>query len=107
MSRADRGIMWVTFGHLRPAGYIMPDHAGDRGAAFMALAPHDHLAYQADECVSKVSPRSRRRQCELGLRMSCPRRWSCRQFLSAGLATRGPVLRYWRRRGVDAGRARA
>jgi hypothetical protein len=35
--------MWVTFGHLRPSGHIMPDHAGDRGAAWMVLAPHDHL----------------------------------------------------------------
>lgn len=42
------GIMWVTFGHLRPSGHIMPDHAGDRGAVFLVLAPHDHLAYQAD-----------------------------------------------------------
>src|SRR5215469_12997594 len=40
--------MWVTFGHLRLSGHIMPDHAGDRGAVFLALAPHDHLAYQAD-----------------------------------------------------------
>jgi hypothetical protein len=29
--------------HLRPSGHIMPDHAGDRGAAWMVLAPHDHL----------------------------------------------------------------
>jgi hypothetical protein len=40
--------MWVTFGHLRPSGHIMPDHAGDRGAVFLVLAPHDHFAYQAD-----------------------------------------------------------
>ena len=40
--------MWVTFGHLRPAGHIMPDRAGDRGAVFLVLAPHDHLAYQTD-----------------------------------------------------------
>ena len=33
--------MWVTFGHLRPSGHIMPDHAGDRGAVLLALAPHD------------------------------------------------------------------
>jgi hypothetical protein len=37
------GIMWVTFGHLRPPGHIMPDHAGDRGAVHSVLAPHDHL----------------------------------------------------------------
>ena len=37
------GIMWVIFDHLRPSGHIMPDHAGDRGAACMVLAPHDHL----------------------------------------------------------------
>ena len=42
------GIMWVTFGHLRPSGHIMPDHAGDRGAVFLVFAPHDHPAYQAD-----------------------------------------------------------
>src|SRR5712691_11194453 len=35
--------MWVTFGHLRPSGHIMPDHAGDRGAVLLVLAPHDHL----------------------------------------------------------------
>jgi hypothetical protein len=40
--------MWVTFGHLRPSGHIMPDHAGDRGAVFLVLAPHDHPAYQPD-----------------------------------------------------------
>ena len=45
---AHIGIMWVTFGHLRPSGHIMPDHAGDRGAVFLVLAPHDHLAYQAE-----------------------------------------------------------
>src|ERR1700735_4547307 len=42
------GIMWVTFGHLRPSGHIMPDHGGDRGAVLLVLAPHDHPAYQAD-----------------------------------------------------------
>jgi hypothetical protein len=47
-SRAVCGIMWVTFGHLRPSGHIMPDHAGDRGAVFLVLAPHDHLASQAE-----------------------------------------------------------
>jgi len=41
--RPTRGIMWVTFGHLRPSGHIMPDHAGDRGAVLLDLAPHDHL----------------------------------------------------------------
>src|SRR5215471_18366940 len=35
--------MWLTYGHLRPSGHIMPDHAGDRGAVFLVLAPHDHL----------------------------------------------------------------
>jgi hypothetical protein len=44
--RTRSGIMWVTFGHLRPSGHIMPDHAGDRGAVFLVLAPHDHPAYQ-------------------------------------------------------------
>jgi hypothetical protein len=43
------GIMLVTFGHLRPSGHIMPDHAGDRGAVPSVLAPHDHPAYQADQ----------------------------------------------------------
>jgi hypothetical protein len=37
------GIMWVIFDHLRPSGHVMPDHAGDRGVAWMVLAPHDHL----------------------------------------------------------------
>jgi Phosphoesterase family len=32
--RSVSGIMWVAFGHLRPSGHIMPDHAGDRGAVF-------------------------------------------------------------------------
>jgi hypothetical protein len=27
---------------------MMPDHAGDRGAVFLGLAPHDHHAYEAD-----------------------------------------------------------
>jgi len=43
MGRTHLGIMWVTFGHLRPSGHIMPDHAGDRGAVLLVLAPHDHL----------------------------------------------------------------
>jgi hypothetical protein len=42
------GIMWVTFGHLRPAGHIMPDHAGDRGAVFMVLAPSITLLINHD-----------------------------------------------------------
>jgi hypothetical protein len=37
------GIMWVIEDHLRPSGHIMPDHAGDRGAEHLVLAPHDHL----------------------------------------------------------------
>ena len=37
------GIMWVIFGHLRPPGHIMPDHAGDRGAVPSGPAPRDHL----------------------------------------------------------------
>jgi hypothetical protein len=35
--------MWVIEDHLRPSGHIMPDHAGDRGAEHLVLAPHDHL----------------------------------------------------------------
>jgi hypothetical protein len=35
--------MWVIEDHLRPSGHIMPDHAGDQGAAHLVLAPHDHL----------------------------------------------------------------
>src|SRR5437870_12291419 len=35
--------LWVIFDHLRPSGHIMPDHAGDRGAVLLILAPHDHL----------------------------------------------------------------
>ncbi len=59
--------MWVTFGHLRPSGHIMPDHAGDRGAVFLVLAPHDHPAYQAEAGVhaqadDASSPTSPRRQ---------------------------------------------
>src|SRR5882757_3350933 len=27
--------MWVTFGHLRPSGHIMPDRGGDRAAAHL------------------------------------------------------------------------
>jgi len=27
--RTTRGIMWVSFAHLRPPGHIMPDHAGE------------------------------------------------------------------------------
>jgi hypothetical protein len=42
-TRTHSGIMWVTFGHLRPSGHIMPDHGGDRGAVLLVLAPHDHL----------------------------------------------------------------
>ncbi len=41
--RAVIGIMWVIEDHLRPSGHIMPDHAGDRGAEFWVLEPHDHL----------------------------------------------------------------
>jgi hypothetical protein len=37
-----RGLMWMTFGHLRPSGHIMPDHARDRGAVPVVLAPHGH-----------------------------------------------------------------
>jgi hypothetical protein len=46
------GIMWVIEDHLRPSGHIMPDHAGDRGAELLVLAPHDHLhtnQYQASQ----------------------------------------------------------
>jgi hypothetical protein len=42
--------MWMTFGHLRPSGHIIPDHAGARSAVLLVLAPHDHLSYQAEEC---------------------------------------------------------
>jgi hypothetical protein len=41
--RAVIGIMWVIEDHLRPSGHIMPDHAGDRGAELLVLAPHDLL----------------------------------------------------------------
>jgi hypothetical protein len=40
---AHIGIMRVIEDHLRPSGHIMPDHAGDRGAELLVLAPHDHL----------------------------------------------------------------
>jgi hypothetical protein len=46
--RRDRGIMWITFGHLRPSSHIMPDHVRGRGAVFLVLAPHEHPACQAD-----------------------------------------------------------
>jgi hypothetical protein len=57
------GIMWVIFDHLRPSGHIMPDHAGDRGAACMVLAPHDHLYIMQSRtscrrCGPRRSPRS-------------------------------------------------
>ncbi len=42
------GIMWVTFGHLRPPGHIMPDHGGDRGAAHLDLGASRSPPYQAD-----------------------------------------------------------
>src|ERR1039458_5884698 len=42
------GIMWVTFGHLRPSGHIMPDHEGDRGAVLLVSAPHDRLHIKHD-----------------------------------------------------------
>jgi hypothetical protein len=54
-TRPHLGIMWVTFGHLRSSGHIMPDHAGNRGAVFLVLAPHDHPAYQADPCGDDVT----------------------------------------------------
>src|SRR4029077_3688917 len=38
------GIMWVAFDHLYPSGRIMPDHAGDRGAADSGLAWAPRLA---------------------------------------------------------------
>ena len=41
--RTTSGITWVIEDHLRPSGHIMPDHAGDRGAVLLVLAPHDHL----------------------------------------------------------------
>jgi hypothetical protein len=49
--------------HLRPSGHIMPDHAGDRGAVFLVLAPHDHLhisqSRMPDGCAgARRSPRS-------------------------------------------------
>jgi hypothetical protein len=36
----NAALCGVSFAHLR---HIMPDHAGDRGAVFLVLAPHDHL----------------------------------------------------------------
>ncbi len=47
----ERGIMRVTSGHLRPSGHIMPDHAGDRGAVLLVLAPHDHLHIKHDRAL--------------------------------------------------------
>ena len=47
------GIMWVTFGHLRPSGHIMPDHVGDRGTALLVLAPHDHLHIKQKRAVRR------------------------------------------------------
>jgi hypothetical protein len=48
------GIMWVSFAHLRSPGHIMPDHAGDRGAVFLVLAPHDHLHIKQIRSMSGV-----------------------------------------------------
>ena len=57
------GITWVIEDHLRPSGHIIPDHAGDRGAVFLVLAPHDHLhisqSRMPDGCAgARRSPRS-------------------------------------------------
>jgi len=43
--------MWVTFGHLRPPGHIMPDHGGDRGAAHLDPGASRSPPYQACEDV--------------------------------------------------------
>src|SRR5260370_37986956 len=51
-----RGIMRVSFAHLRPSGHIMPDHAGDRGAVFLVLAPHDHLHINQIRAFPEWSP---------------------------------------------------
>jgi hypothetical protein len=62
------GIMWVTFGHLRTSGHIMPDHAGDRGAAFLVFGDSRSPPYQACERVLGAG------SCKL-------RQSSCREFL--------------------------
>jgi len=49
--------MWVIFDHLRPSGHIMPDHAGDRGAVLLILAPHDHLH------IKQIRTSADRRRC--------------------------------------------
>lgn len=41
--RSLLGIMCVIEDHLRPSGHMMPDHAGDRGAELLVLAPHVHV----------------------------------------------------------------
>jgi hypothetical protein len=53
--------MWVTFGHLRPSGHIMPDHGGDRGAALLDLAPHDRLHIKQKRSASTAPPGERPR----------------------------------------------
>ena len=75
--------MWVTFGHLRPSGHIMPDHAGDRGTALLVLAPHDHLHIKQKRSARRAA-RPRSRSC-YGLTTIC-RRGSRRQAdLNTGL----------------------
>jgi hypothetical protein len=41
--------MWVIADYLRPAGHIMPDHAGDRGVARLDLCASRSPTYQPDE----------------------------------------------------------
>jgi hypothetical protein len=80
--------MWVSFAHLRPSGHIMPDHAGDRGAVFLALAPHDHLHIKQIRTVQRSPgvPRPGLRLCVLpsGSSARPDRRLAIRPKLGSG-----------------------
>ena len=101
MRRPLFGIMWVTFGHLRPSGHIMPDHADDRGAVFLTLAPHDHPAYQPESDVCRSRPTS-----SWLIQIICSGPLICRGGgLSQAVGRRGRGRR--RSRGLLAGAGRA
>src|SRR2546423_5082066 len=101
--------MWVTFGHLRPSGHIMPDHAGDRGAELLVLAPHDHLYINHDRLTSPARPASepeagqaaRLRRQDHDRRawlnaIHVPRRWSLRRCVERGSDARPAVVGFGR-----------
>ena len=52
--------MWVIFDHLRPPGHIMPDHAGDRGVAYLNSGIHPDQAEPAAGLLGWHAERTRR-----------------------------------------------